>query len=119
MYWMRLLGCNWHCLKEPCSEGLIGPAFLLVGYDTFLADFSSWLLNFSEKTPCIWVKALDLVTQSDVQIVENLQVAARANGWLNCIVFVFVEGEVERLQAHLSSTLPLVCDDWCGRTATS
>jgi hypothetical protein len=89
--------------EEPANH-LVGPT-QAGSYDTFLADFSGWLLNFSQETPCIWVKALDLVTQSDVQIVESLQVAAHARGWLNSVVLVFVEGDTNGLVSKVAATL--------------
>ena len=96
--------------EEP-SKKLRGP-LPVGGFDTFLADFSGWLLDLSDEVPCVWVKATDLLMQSEPALLVSLQNVARKRGWLNCTVFVFVEGVVDGLQTRspLSLTRFVVFD---------
>ncbi|KAA3662906.1 MAG: hypothetical protein DWQ04_12110 [Chloroflexi bacterium] len=98
-------------LFEEPDQKVRGP-FLVSGFDTFLADFSGWLLDLSEAVPCIWVKATDLLIQSESDLLLSLQGVARKSGWLNCPVLLFVEGVVDGLQEYspLSLTRFVVFD---------
>ncbi len=89
--------------EEPAKK-LHGPV-QVGGFDTFLADFSGWLLDLSEEMPCVWVKAEDLHNQTGVGLLLSLQNAAHKQGWLNCTVFVFVEGKADGLEGGVPQSL--------------
>lgn len=89
--------------EEPAKQ-LHGPV-QVGGFDTFLADFSGWMLDLSEETPCIWIKAADLEAKSGFSLREALQDVARKMGWLNRSVLVFVDGATEKFAADLPTSL--------------
>lgn len=76
------------------------------GFKTFGVDLTSWGLNLSDQTPCIWVESSHLHTLTAPQLVDSINDVMLQRSWQNETILVFVDGNVPVLRLQLPTAMP-------------
>lgn len=95
--WPLLLGF----LKDELNYR-IRPGKLILGYNLFYIDLSSWKLRLTDATPLVWIRESDIGGYSPQQLLESLQDVVREERLGRRTVLVHLDGDSAPLFKYIS-----------------
>ena len=75
-------------------------------FHIYFIDLADLKLSLTDRTPCIWVQAIDLQELAPMTLSQHLRDAARQMNWNNEKILVFLDGESPLLREYLPKYLP-------------
>ncbi len=99
---------DWPPLLRLLSEELgytVRSGKMTLGYQLFAVDLSSWKLRLTDRTPLVWVRAVDLEGTTPQHLVQSLADVMRERNLGRQIVLVLLDGDPEPLRPYVASPM--------------